>query len=127
MYFLKPARLSFMLRYKLTKFETLKLFGFKIYGLYFLKRGDNMVDRIVLKAGESVIVDTNGNTAVICVGAVGSANVDVQIYDESNNLICNLMSGEIHTLPYNSGKYRIYYPSGASGTATIFVARYFAI
>jgi len=124
MYFLKPSKFSFMLRHRLSKFETLRLFGFKIYGLYFLKGGSVMVDKIVLKPDETTIIDTSGNTAIVC---VGTANQEIQVLDANDNYIGSIGAGEILTLPFNSGKYKLYYPDEAQWDALVFVARYFAI
>jgi len=124
MYFLKPSKLYFMLTHKLTKLETLRLLGFSVYGMYYLKEGISMMDKIILKPNESVFIDTSGNTAII---AVGGASHPISIFDANDNFVAEVDYGEIYTLPYNSGRYKLHYPVEARWDALIFVARFFAI
>ena len=124
MYFLKPNKLYFAVFWDKSKIETLKLHGFKIYNNYFLKEVKRVIDVIELKPNETAIIDTKDNTAVVCVGSVDG---ELTLSDINNNYIASLTFKETHTLPPNSGQYKLYYPSTATYNAIVFVVHFFAL
>jgi len=83
-----------------------------------------MVNSHFLSPNESLILDTTNATVVI---AVGTADGVVRVSDANDKFIADLAPRETITLPFNSGRYKLWYPNTAQWEAIVFSIFYVAV
>jgi len=103
--------------------ETLRR-KYNIFNSYILQGVQAMVNSHELQPGETLVVDTTNTTVVVCVGA---SDDPLTVSDINDNYIATLDGGESITLPYNTGKYKVYYPATSVWNAIVFVVNYVAL
>lgn len=74
-----------------------------------------MVDSFLLNAGESIKVNSKNNSLVV---AVGSG--DFSVFDGNGDFKAQMQSGEVLTLPVDTGEYVI----SCNSKGRVFVVRY---
>jgi len=124
MYYPRASLFFFMVEHGLTKLETFKKFGYRIVNNYFLMEVSKMVDFFELGAGESIMIDTKDNTAVVI---VSNAHLGVHVINEQGQTVAKLDRYEHFTLPYGTGKYTLTYDANSSYKARIHIVHYFAV